>query len=1468
MTAAGRSQATAVDLLPNGDVASLRTRTSRTYLMPNGSYQDHIFTTSINYQDQAGNWQPIDNTLMASSAAPGYAYGNRANSYQLSLPANLSDAPIKIASGSQWASFSLTGANATATVSGASATYADALPGADLTYTADGDVVTETITLKNAATAVALAKALTFTVKMSPGLSLKENQAGGIDFLDPSGALVFSFAPPSMRDSSATASSPAIDSAQGPVALKLLPSAGATSVALVPDATWLAAPGRVFPVVIDPSLATEPPTVDCHINSGAATTSYCALDPLQAGFDASGIRRTLVKFDLSSIPNLSVIENADVRLNTLNQIPASSTLDLERLTPHAFTSGATWNKYDGTTNWTGPGGDYVQNGSNPWDSKTVAANTTGPVDFYPTELVQDWYYGRLPNQGMLIKKHNEASGAYLLNFASSENTNSALRPQLIVDWEKRLGTQPSYQFEKQKLNDKMNASVNVVNGKLMVKASDLHLAGIAGEDLNIDRSYNSTANMARSIGESWMLSSDAYLSFGEPQTIEYHDGSGSGVPFTQNAAGDWISPPSVNAALSSVGANWQIKFDSSEAVDVFDGASGHLTSHTDRNGNVIKYIYTGGDLTKVTDSHGQDTDLTYSSGNLSTIKDPSSPTRRTYAYGYDANNDLTTYTDPANKITTYGYDGSDDITSITTPEGNKTLFTYGSGEVTSVTRVTDTVHNTGPTTTFDYNSTAGCPVTAPGAVGHTVVTDENSHNTTYCFDAEARVVKTIDALSHQTGTSWTSNSNVATFTDGTTQTATLGYDTLNNPSSALIPTGASSSATYNNGSHPHSPDTATDMQGNVWSYGYGAAGNLTTVTVPGLATDNQYLYTYNGDGTLATMTEPLGDSNSTHKTIYSYTAGDLTGIDYPGSMGDVALTYDSVHRLKTKTDGKGNTATYTYDTLNRVTDVSYTDPGGVAAGAIHNTFDTDGNVTKRIDPSGTYTFIYDSLNRQTKKTLPDLSTVVYGYDPASNLTSLVDSSGTTTYGYDVVNNLTSETDPGAASATSFTFDNANHELTRTYPNGVVQTITRDNSGRIKTIVGKTAGGTVLTSYTYTYKLGTLDTGLVQTKTINASQTQATADTVTYGYNGRNNLKTAASLNSTDYTYSYDNDANITKVVGAATTTYTYNNADALCWSVSGASSNACGTAPAGATTYTIDANGNETTSSAGLALTYNAMDQTTSIDPVGAVGPVAMAYGADTQDERVTKGTTAFQNNLMGVGKEGTSTFYHFSDASTKTFALTSEKIGSATYYYLYDGQGSVAALTNSSGTISAVDSYKYDPFGGKVSATGTVANPWRYVAQYLDTETGMYHMGARYYDPTIARFTQVDPNSGQLTSPLTLNRYLYANDNPINGSDPTGRFGLGDAFKFLAVAAAAASGLTLAAGAGPAVVFGFAGASIVAGAIAAALGPCKAHAIAGSLIMSAFGGAIGGALGETNAALGSITGTGIVGVSEVLPPC
>ncbi|TDB39969.1 MAG: hypothetical protein D9V44_01305 [Actinobacteria bacterium] len=46
------------------------------------------------------------------------------------------------------------------------------------------------------------------------------------------------------------------------------------------------------------------------------------------------------------------------------------------------------------------------------------------------------------------------------------------------------------------------------------------------------------------------------------------------------------------------------------------------------------------------------------------------------------------------------------------------------------------------------------------------------------------------------------------------------------------------------------------------------------------------------------------------------------------------------------------------------------------------------------------------------------------------------------------------------------------------------------------------------------------------------------------------------------------------------------------------------------------------------------------------------------------------------------------------------------------------------------------------VSTTSAIAarNPLRYRSYYLDAETGLYYMPARYYDPATARFLSVDP--------------------------------------------------------------------------------------------------------------------------------
>jgi len=138
-------------------------------------------------------------------------------------------------------------------------------------------------------------------------------------------------------------------------------------------------------------------------------------------------------------------------------------------------------------------------------------------------------------------------------------------------------------------------------------------------------------------------------------------------------------------------------------------------------------------------------------------------------------------------------------------------------------------------------------------------------------------------------------------------------------------------------------------------------------------------------------------------------------------------------------------------------------------------------------------------------------------------------------------------------------------------------------------------------------------------------------------------------------------------------------------------------------------------------------------------------------------------------------------------------------YYYVLDAHGSVIGLVNPAGVTRAA--YGYDPYGGHPVATalnGTLpVNPWRYSGQYLDNGTGLYKMGARYYDPTLGRFTQQDQLSA-LADPANGNRYTYAGDDPINNVDPAGASFFGDALQVgsLVVAGAGIAAAPFSAGA------------------------------------------------------------------------
>jgi RHS repeat-associated protein len=96
------------------------------------------------------------------------------------------------------------------------------------------------------------------------------------------------------------------------------------------------------------------------------------------------------------------------------------------------------------------------------------------------------------------------------------------------------------------------------------------------------------------------------------------------------------------------------------------------------------------------------------------------------------------------------------------------------------------------------------------------------------------------------------------------------------------------------------------------------------------------------------------------------------------------------------------------------------------------------------------------------------------------------------------------------------------------------------------------------------------------------------------------------------------------------------------------------------------------------------------------------------------------------------------------------------------DGLGSVVALSDSAGTVQT--QYTYEPFGKTTTAGASSSNPSKYTARE-DDDTGLYYYRARYYSPTLQRFISEDP----IGFSGGMNFYAYAENDPVNGTDPYG---------------------------------------------------------------------------------------------------
>lgn len=116
---------------------------------------------------------------------------------------------------------------------------------------------------------------------------------------------------------------------------------------------------------------------------------------------------------------------------------------------------------------------------------------------------------------------------------------------------------------------------------------------------------------------------------------------------------------------------------------------------------------------------------------------------------------------------------------------------------------------------------------------------------------------------------------------------------------------------------------------------------------------------------------------------------------------------------------------------------------------------------------------------------------------------------------------------------------------------------------------------------------------------------------------------------------------------------------------------------------------------------------------------------------------------------------------------LISRESGNQTVNYLYNGHGDVTSLIDQSGEILA--SYYYDVYGKITEQTGNFDNSITFSGYTLDSETGLYYLSARMYNPDDARFLQEDTYKGNPTDILSLNIYTYCVGNPLKYIDPTG---------------------------------------------------------------------------------------------------